>query len=77
MDKTNLENRSKNIQLTSLNYTNSSKLENIGELAKIETINSKIESINKELDYKLNEIKIAYEFNKRKILIEDGICIVH
>lgn len=77
MDKSNLENRLQNIQLTSLNQTNTTKLENIGEMARIETINSNMEKMNKELDYKLNEVKLAYEFNKRKILIEDEKCIVH
>lgn len=76
-DKSNLENRLQNIQLTSLNQTNTTKLQNIGVMARIETINSNIEKINKELDYKLNEVKLAYEFNKRKILIEDEKCIVY
>lgn len=77
MDKKNLENKLQNIQLSSLNETNINKLENIGEIAKIESINSNIEKIYKFLDYKLNEGRLAYEYTKRKILFEGEKCIVH
>lgn len=77
MDKLNLENKLQNIQLSLLNETNTKKLEDVGELANIESINSNIEKIYKHLDYKLNEGKLAYEYTKRKILFEGEKCIVH
>lgn len=77
MDKLNLENKLQNIQLSLLNQTNTKKLEEVGEIAKIESINSNIEKIYKHIDYKLNEGKLAYEYTKRKILFEGEKCIVH
>lgn len=77
MDKLNLENKLQNIQLSLLNQTNTKKLEEVGEIVKIESINSNIEKIYKHLEYKLNEGKLAYEYTKRKILFEGEKCIVH
>ena len=31
----------------------------------------------KELDYRLNEGKLAYEYTKKSILLKDNECIVH
>ena len=75
-DKLNLENKSKTLELAFLSETNSSKLKDIGELGQIEMIDSNIERLYKEIDYKLNEEKLAYEYTKKSILLEDSKCIV-
>ncbi len=76
MDKQNLKHKLQNIQLSSSNQTNIIKLENIGELGQIDILNSNIEKTDKHLDYKLNELKLAYEYTKRIILDEGEKCIV-
>ncbi len=76
MDKQNLKHKLQNIQLSSSNQTNIIKLENIGELGQIDILNSNIEKTDKHLDYKLNELKLAYEYTKRIILDEVEKCIV-
>ncbi len=76
LDKLNLENKSKTLKLAFLSETNSSKLKEIGELGQIEMMNSNIEKLYKEIDYKLSEGKLAYEYTKKSILLEDNQCIV-
>lgn len=77
IDKENLENKLKNIELSTQKLENTKKLENIGEIAKIESINSKIETLYKNLEYELNKGKLAYEYTKRKIYKDVEKCIVH
>ena len=76
LDKLNLENKSKTLNLAFLSETNSLKLKDIGELGQIEMMNSNIEKLYKEIDYKLSEGKLAYEYTKKSILLEDAQCIV-
>lgn len=77
IDKENLENKLKNIELSTQNQINTKKLENIGEIAKIESINSNIETLYKNLEYELNKGKLAYEYTKREIYKDGEKCIVH
>lgn len=76
-DTFNLENKSKTLDLAFLIERNSSKLKEIGELNQIEILNSNIEKLYKELDYKLNEGQLSYEYAKKSILLEDDKCIAH
>lgn len=77
MDKLDLENKSKLKELANNYNQDTTRLKQIGELGKIEMINSDIEMFYKNLDYKLSENKLAYEYTKKSILVEDTECTVH
>lgn len=76
IDKLNQKNKIQNLQLALINNENTQKLQNIGELGKIDDLNADIEKDYKELDYRLNEGKLAYEYTKKSILLKDDECIV-
>ena len=76
LDLLNKKNRIKALRLSQMNNEDSMRLKEVGELGQVEILNSQIEEKYKELDYKLNEGKLAYEYTRRSILLEDDKCIV-
>lgn len=76
MDTVDLKNKTQTLELALANSNDSLRLKKIGELGQIEMLNVQIEKKYKELDYKLSKGKLAYEYTKKSILLEDNECIV-
>jgi len=77
LEQLTLKHKKQSLELSLLNSEYSHRLNKVGEINKIDELSFFVDKYYKELEYKNSEEKIAYEYIKKSILLEDEIeCIV-